>query len=138
MNPIRLERSATDPSVARIVIDNPPVNAGSLEVRKNLIAAVDTVSADPTIKAAILIGAGTTFIGGSDLKEFGVPLADPQMPAVIAAIENCPKPIIAAIDGVALGGGYEIALGCDARVATANALVGLPEVTLGMIPGAGG
>jgi 3-hydroxyacyl-CoA dehydrogenase len=132
---VRIERAG---AVALIIIDNPPVNAGSLEVRRGLLAAVQTISADDTIKAAVLLGAGTTFVVGSDIREFGKPLEEPQLPAVIAAIEQCPKPIVAAIHGAALGGGFELALGCDVRVALPDAVVGLPEVTLGMIPGAGG
>lgn len=135
---VRIEKDAASTGVVRIVVDNPPVNAGSLAVRAGLLEALETIAADPAVEAAILIGAGTTFIAGSDIREFGAPLVDPQMPAVIAAIEACPKPVIAAIHGAALGGGYEVALGCDARIATPSAVVGLPEVTLGMIPGAGG
>ena len=134
-NPVRLER---DGAVAVIVIDNPPVNAGSWEVRSGIADAIAQVTADPAIKAAVLIGAGSTFIAGADIREFGKPLRGPQTPDVIAAIEQCPKPVVAAIHGAALGGGYEVALGCDARVAAADAAVGLPEVHLGMIPGAGG
>ena len=132
---VRLER---DGRVAVIVIDNPPVNAGSWDVRNGIVEALVKISGDPEITAAVLIGAGTTFIAGSDIKEFGKPLRDPQMPAVVAALENCPKPVVAAIDGASLGGGFEIALGCDARVATKTSVVGLPEVHLGIIPGAGG
>lgn len=135
---VRVERHPASAGVAVIVIDNPPVNAGSHAVRAGLIAAVDAVSTDPQIIGAVLIGAGSTFVSGSDIKEFSLPLMDPQMPAVIAALEASPKPIIAAIHGAALGGGYELALGCDARVAAPDAILGLPEVTLGMIPGAGG
>lgn len=130
---VRLER---DGAVAVIV--NPPVNAGSWEVRSGIADAIAQVTADPAIKAAVLIGAGSTFIAGADIREFGKPLRGPQTPDVIAAIEQCPKPVVAAIHGAALGGGYEVALGCDARVAAADAAVGLPEVHLGMIPGAGG
>ncbi len=137
-NAVRIEKDQRLPHVARIVIDNPPVNAGSRAVRIGLLAAITTISNDPGVTAAILIGAGTSFIAGSDLREFGAPLAEPQLPAVIAAIEACPKPIVAAIHGAALGGGYEVALGCDARIATPDAVMGLPEVTLGMMPGAGG
>src|SRR5579863_5481046 len=124
--------------VAVIVIDNPPINAGSQEVRSGLLVAIAEVDADPDVSAVIVIGAGTTFIAGSDIREFGRPLAHPQLPAVIAAIEACEKPIVAALHGAALGGGFELALGCDARVALAGSVVGLPEVTLGIIPGAGG
>jgi 3-hydroxyacyl-CoA dehydrogenase len=132
---IRVER---DGDVAVILIDNPPVNAGSLEVRRGILAAVEAAAADAGVSAVVLIGAGTTFIGGADLREFDQPLTDPQLPAVIAAIESCEKPVVAALHGAALGGGFELALGCDARIALAGAVVGLPEVTLGFIPGAGG
>ncbi|WP_372399414.1 3-hydroxyacyl-CoA dehydrogenase NAD-binding domain-containing protein [Azospirillum sp. HJ39] len=132
---VRLER---DGAVAVIVIDNPPINAGSVGVRRGLLDAIAGVAADPDVTAAVLIGAGKTFIAGSDLREFGQPLEEPQLPAVIAAIEDCPKPVVAALHGAALGGGFELALGCDARIAAPGTLVGLPEVTLGMIPGAGG
>jgi 3-hydroxyacyl-CoA dehydrogenase len=133
--PVHIEREG---DIAILVIDNPPVNASSVEVRHALLAAIETVCVDPAIEAAVLIGAGNTFVAGSDIKEFGKPLQDPQLPQVIAAIGACPKPFVAAIHGAALGGGLELALGCDARVASAGAVVGLPEVTLGMIPGAGG
>ena len=132
---VRLER---DGGVAVIIIDNPPVNAGSTAVRRGLLDAIAAVAADPGMEAAVLIGAGKTFIAGSDLREFGQPLEEPQLPAVIAAIEACAKPVVAALHGAALGGGFELALGCDARVAAPGTKVGLPEVTLGMIPGAGG
>lgn len=127
-----------DGDIAVITIDNPPVNAGSLEVRSGLLDCIKRLSADPALHGAILIGAGKSFIAGSDLREFGQPLVDPQLPEVIAAIEACPKPVVAALHGAALGGGYELALGCDGRVAAPGTLVGLPEVTLGIIPGAGG
>lgn len=133
--PVRLER---DGDIAVIVIDNPPVNAGSLAVRQGILACIKELAADPTIMGTVLIGAGKTFIAGSDLKEFGAPIEEPQLPAVIAALENCRKPVVAALHGAALGGGYELSLGCDARVASPGTIVGLPEVTLGMIPGAGG
>ena len=132
---IRLER---DGAVAVIIVDNPPVNAGSWDVRNGIVEALGQITNDPDVTAAVLIGAGTTFIAGSDIKEFGKPLRDPQMPAVVAALEACPKPVVAAIDGASLGGGFEVALGCDARVATKTSVVGLPEVHLGIIPGAGG
>ena len=127
-----------DGDVAVIVIDNPPINAGSAEVRRGLIAAIESFKADASLQAAVLIGAGDTFMAGSDLREFGQPLDEPQLPGVIAAIENCGKPVVAALHGAALGGGFELALGCDARVASPGTVVGLPEVTLGLIPGAGG
>lgn len=132
---VHIER---DGDVAVVVIDNPPINAGSADVRRGLLEAIETVGRDDTVVAAVLIGAGSTFIAGSDIREFGQPLAEPQLPAVIGAIEACPKPFVAALHGAALGGGFELALGCDARVAAPGTVVGLPEVTLGIIPGAGG
>jgi 3-hydroxyacyl-CoA dehydrogenase len=133
--PVRVEREG---EIAVLVIDNPPVNASSVEVRRALFEAICAVGDDPSIKAAIIIGAGSTFVAGSDIREFGKPLEDPQLPAVISAIQGCAKPFVAAIHGAALGGGFELALACDARVAVPDAVVGMPEVTLGMIPGAGG
>jgi 3-hydroxyacyl-CoA dehydrogenase len=136
MNPVvHLER---DGDIAVIVIDNPPINAGSAAVREGLMAAIAVLKSDESLRGAVLIGAGTTFVAGSDLREFGQPLAEPQLPAVIRAIEDCGKPVVAALHGAALGGGFELALGCDARVASPGTVVGLPEVTLGIIPGAGG
>jgi 3-hydroxyacyl-CoA dehydrogenase len=126
-----------DGDIAVIVIDNPPVNAGSRAVREGLLQRLDDVAHSPA-RAAIIIGAGSTFVAGSDIREFGAPLEEPQLPAVIAAIEALAIPVVAAIHGAALGGGFELALGCDARIATRDAVVGLPEVTLGMVPGAGG
>lgn len=127
-----------DADVAVIIIDNPPINAGSAEVRHGLLVAIAALTNDPSLRAAVLIGAGNTFIAGSDLREFGLPLDEPQLPGVIAAIESCGKPVVAALHGAALGGGFELALGCDARIASPGTVVGLPEVTLGLIPGAGG
>lgn len=132
---VLLER---DGEIAVIVIDNPPINAGSAAVRQGLMAAIEALRSDDTLEGAVLIGAGKTFIAGSDLREFGQPLTEPQLPSVIAAIETCGKPVVAALHGAALGGGFELALGCDARVAAPGTVVGLPEVTLGIIPGAGG
>jgi len=132
---VHLEREG---DVAVLVIDNPPVNAGSSDVRKALLARIAQVNADADIVGAILIGAGKSFIAGSDLREFDLPLDPPQLPQVIQAIEDCSKPFVAALHGAALGGGYELALGCDARIAAPGTVVGLPECTLGIIPGAGG
>ena len=127
-----------DGSIGVIVIDNPPVNTSSWSVRKGLLDAVTQFAQNDALTAAVIIGKDKNFISGSDLKEFGKPIPLPELPQVIEAIEQCPKPIIAAISGATLGGGYELALGCDARLAASNTLVGLPEVTLGMLPGAGG
>lgn len=97
-------------SVALIIIENPPLNAGSTAIRTGLVAAVARFTADPDARAAVLAGAGKTFMAGSDLSEFGKPINRPTLPEVIAAIEDCPKPVIAAIHGVALGGGLELIL----------------------------
>jgi 3-hydroxyacyl-CoA dehydrogenase len=132
---VHLER---DGDVAVLVIDNPPVNAGSHDIRKGLLAAIAQVEADDRVCAAVLIGAGGSFISGSDIREFDLPLGPPQMPQVIGAIETAKKPFVAALHGAALGGGYELALGCDARIAAPKTMIGLPEVALGIIPGAGG
>jgi 3-hydroxyacyl-CoA dehydrogenase len=128
----------TDGAVGVIIIDNPPINATSTEVRRGLIDAIAEITATPALTGGVIIGAGSIFIGGAELREFGQKLAPPELPEVIAAIEACPKPIVAAIAGAALGGGYEIALACDRRIATQTATLGLPEVSLGIIPGAGG
>ncbi|SDI33131.1 3-hydroxyacyl-CoA dehydrogenase NAD-binding domain-containing protein [Alloyangia pacifica] len=121
--------------IAVLTIDNPPVNAGSHAIRKGLIEALRSCG---EVRGAVLVGAGKSFIAGSDLREFGAPLAWPELPDVIAACEEAPFPVVAAIHGVALGGGLELALGCDYRIATPDAKLGLPEVSLGMVPGAGG
>lgn len=124
--------------VTVIEINNPPINAGSTEVRAGLLEAIRNFDADQNSSAAVIVGSGSTFIAGSDIKEFSAPLQEPQLPTVIAAIENCTKPIVCALHGSALGGGFELSLGCDARIALVGTQLGLPEVTLGIIPGAGG
>ncbi|MDB5652034.1 MAG: 3-hydroxyacyl-CoA dehydrogenase [Hyphomicrobiales bacterium] len=131
-------RIETQSAIAFVIIDNPPVNAGSWETRSGLLAAIEQCEHDPNVAAIVVIGAARMFMAGADINEFDVPIRDPQMPAVIAAIEDCAKPVVAAISGAALGAGYELALACDARIATEDAVVGLPEVLLGVIPGAGG
>ena len=125
-------------NVALIVIDNPPVNASSHSVRSGLMDAVRQIAEDASVQAIALYGAGRTFIAGADIKEFGKPLQPPSLPDVINAIEALEKPVVVAIHGTALGGGLEVTLGCHYRVATPNARVGLPEVNLGLVPGAGG
>jgi 3-hydroxyacyl-CoA dehydrogenase len=129
---------ALDGEVAVITIDNPPVNALSHAVREGLLKAVERFQGDSKAKAAVIAGAGRTFIAGADIKEFGKPLADPQLPHITNVIEASEKPVIAALHGTALGGGFEVALGCHYRVAVKGAKVGLPEVNLGILPGAGG
>jgi 3-hydroxyacyl-CoA dehydrogenase len=127
-----------DGDIAVISIDNPPVNALSHAVRQGLLDAVETFQSDDAAKAAVIAGAGRTFIAGADIKEFGKPLADPQLPHITNVIEASAKPVVAALHGTALGGGLEVALGCHYRVAVKGAKVGLPEVNLGILPGAGG
>lgn len=126
-----------DGTIAVLEIDNPPVNAGSHAVREGIVAGI-AKAGQAGAEGAILLGAGRSFIAGSDLREFDKPLAWPELPDVIAGIESAPFPVVAALHGVALGGGLELALGCDYRVAAPDTTVGLPEVSLGMIPGAGG
>ena len=115
-----------------------PANACSFEVRSDLGHALATISADPGIDAIVLVGQGRTFISGADLKEFDRPVQPPLLPELLDALSGNARPVVAAISGAALGGGFEVALACDYRVATPGARVGLPEVTLGVIPGAGG
>jgi 3-hydroxyacyl-CoA dehydrogenase len=121
-----------------ITVNSPPVNALGLAVREGLLAAVTQALADPAVKAIVLGCAGRTFFAGADITEFGAPLKQPGLHEVIAAFEASAKPVVAAIFGTALGGGLEIALGCHFRVANAPARMGLPEVKLGILPGAGG
>ncbi|PRY65534.1 3-hydroxyacyl-CoA dehydrogenase [Vreelandella songnenensis] len=121
-----------------IEIDNPPVNALSHTVRSGLIDALDEGIADPQTQALVLLASGRTFIAGADIREFGKPSQAPILPEVITALEASPKPLIAVLHGTALGGGLEVALGCHYRVALEGTRVGLPEVKLGLLPGAGG
>ena len=125
-------------SVAVVTIDNPPVNATSQAVRAGLLAAVADIEADPGIASVVLRCTGRTFVAGADVREFDKPPQPPHLPDVIAAIEAASRPWVAAIHGSALGGGLELAMGCHARIAARDARLGLPEVTLGLIPGAGG
>ncbi|KAA0179445.1 3-hydroxyacyl-CoA dehydrogenase [Cupriavidus gilardii] len=127
-----------DAGVAVLTIDSPPVNALSANVRAGILAGVRQAVADDAVKAIVLICAGKTFIAGADITEFGKPPIGPSLPEVQAAIEDAPKPVIAAIHGTALGGGLEVALVCHYRVAARSAKCGLPEVNLGLLPGAGG
>src|SRR5882757_5268897 len=124
--------------LAILTIDNPPVNALSIEVRRGLSQAMENVSKDTQVRAVVITCAGRTFISGADIREFGKPFQPPGLTDVISQIDGCNKPVIAAIHGVALGGGLEVALGCHFRIATKDAKLGLPEVRLGLLPGAGG
>ena len=127
-----------DGDIAVLTLDSPPVNALSADVRDGLAAGMAAAIADPAAKAVVLICAGRTFIAGADISEFGRPPRGASLPDVQAAIENSPKPVVAAIHGTALGGGLEVALVAHYRVAVASAKFGLPEVKLGLLPGAGG
>lgn len=127
-----------DGDIAVVTVDNPPVNVLGQALRQGLWEAVETLDADLSVRAAVLICAGRTFIAGADVTEFGKPSVPPHLPDLVARIEGAAKPWVAAIHGSALGGGFELALGCRFRVAAPDASVGLPEVTLGLVPGAGG
>jgi 3-hydroxyacyl-CoA dehydrogenase len=124
--------------VGIIWINNPPVNAISVGVRAALIDGVAKLAADPEIKVGVLACEGRTFMAGADITEFGKPPLSPGLHEAINAVESSVKPIVAAIHGTAFGGGLEVALGCQYRVAIAGAKIGLPEVKLGLLPGAGG
>jgi 3-hydroxyacyl-CoA dehydrogenase len=119
-------------------IDNPPVNALSHSVRAGLVAALERLDADPELQALVLVCQGRTFCAGADVREFGKPFRDPQLGEVVARTEASAKPVIAALHGTALGGGLELALSCHFRVALRETRLGLPEVKLGIIPGAAG
>ncbi|MCP4315332.1 MAG: 3-hydroxyacyl-CoA dehydrogenase [Hyphomicrobiales bacterium] len=125
-------------AIAVIAIDNPPVNAASHAVRDGLMKAAQTFATDSSVEVAVLVGKGRTFIAGADIKEFGKPMQEPGLPDVVNYIESLDKPVVCAIHGTALGGGLETALSCHYRTAVASARVGLPEVHLGLLPGAGG
>mgnify|MGYP002631779710 CR=1 FL=1 len=125
-------------NIAIITIDNPPVNALGQSVRSGIADCISQAEKNDSTDAIIIRCAGNTFIAGADIKEFGKPPQEPHLPAVVSIIEQCSKPVVAAIHGHALGGGFEVALGSHYRVADINAKIGLPEVNLGLIPGAGG
>ncbi|MGE4451977.1 3-hydroxyacyl-CoA dehydrogenase NAD-binding domain-containing protein [Castellaniella sp.] len=131
-------RTEIEDDILIIVIDHPPVNACSTPVRRGLLDAIGQLAGAPELRAGVLIGAGRQFVVGADIKEFDRPPQSPALFEVANAFESCAKPIVAALHGAALGGGLELGLACDARVAEADCLLGLPEVGLGLIPGAGG
>ena len=127
-----------DGDIGVITVDNPPVNALGHAVRQGIVDALDKGLADDGAKALMIIGGGRTFPAGADIREFGKPPQEPSLPDVVQTLENSDKLLIAAVHGTALGGGMEITLGCDYRVALDSAKMGLPEVNLGLLPGAGG
>lgn len=126
--------------IAILTLANPPVNGLGLSARQGLVDALDAAVADPAIRGIVVTGGTRAFSGGADIREFGTPQAtqEPSLPTVIEAFERSPKPVVAAIEGMALGGGLELALGVHHRIADARAQIGLPEVKLGLLPGAGG
>ncbi|SCC93966.1 3-hydroxyacyl-CoA dehydrogenase NAD-binding protein [Thiomonas sp. X19] len=126
--------------VAVLTLDNPPVNGFGRQQRRLLVEAIDAAAADSAVRGIVVTGAGAMFSGGADIREFGKheAMASPHLLDVIAVAEACAKPVVAAINGTCMGGGLEFALGCHGRVALASALVALPEVKLGLLPGAGG
>lgn len=124
--------------VAVVTVDNAPVNALSQAIRAGLLEAFSRFQADNAADIAVIVGAGRMFIGGADISEFGKPPHSPSLPDVINEIESTTKPVVAAIHGMALGGGLEVALGAHYRIALTDTRMGLPEVKLGIMPGAGG
>ena len=124
--------------VAVLTVDNPPVNALSQHVRKGLHDGIKQATADSAVQAIVIVCAGRTFIAGADITEFGKPPVEPALHGVLDMIEGSSKPVIAAIHGTALGGGLEVTLACHYRVGVKDARFGLPEVKLGLLPGAGG
>ena len=133
--PVTTRRSG---KVLVVSVDNPPVNALGVDVRRGLVAAINAAEADDAVAAVLLVGAGRNFIAGADIREFGQPPQPPALPDVCNRIEACSKPVIAALHGAALGGGLEVALAAHYRLAVNGAKLGLPEVQLGLMPGAGG
>ncbi len=127
-----------DQNIAIIIIDNPPVNVLSKQVRLGLQSAVNKLAENPKLEAAVLICSGNTFVAGADINEFDTGDFEPEVNDVFRNLENLSIPVVCAIHGSALGGGFELALSCHYRCATVNAKVGLPEVGLGLLPGAGG
>ena len=127
-------------NVAVITLNNPPVNGLGHSTRLAITVGIEQAVADASVAAIVITGAGKAFSGGADIREFGTPkaMAEPHLLGVIATLDACPKPIVAAIHSVCMGGGLELALGCHYRVASAGVQVALPEVKLGLLPGAGG
>ncbi|MGX4694447.1 3-hydroxyacyl-CoA dehydrogenase NAD-binding domain-containing protein [Streptomyces sp. JNUCC 63] len=125
-------------TIAVCLLNNPPVNMGNATMRADLARTLRDLAADPQIEGVVIASALRHFYAGSDIAEFAGDLQEPQLPSVIAAVEQLDVPVVAAVTGLALGGGLEFALGCDHRIGDPSAQVGFPEVTLGMVPGAGG
>lgn len=135
MSPISTRRHG---EVLIVTSNNPPVNALGHAVREGLVRAMDEADGDDAVKAVVIICEGNTFFAGADITEFGKPMQMPMLPIVVDRIESCTKPVVAAIHGTAFGGGLEVALASHYRVALPSAKLGVPEVKLGLLPGAGG
>src|SRR5918993_567579 len=135
MSPISTKRHG---DVLIVTSNNPPVNALGHAVREGLVKAIAEADGDDQVKAVGIICQGQTFFAGADITEFGKPMQMPMLPMVVDIIENCTKPVVAAIHGTAFGGGLEVALASHYRVAVPTAKLGVPEVKLGLLPGAGG
>jgi 3-hydroxyacyl-CoA dehydrogenase len=137
-----LVQFTTSNSIGIITIDNPPVNALSLGVPEGIADAIDQLEKDASLRAAVLIGSGNTFVAGADIKEFGKITSGKSRGAgllsLLLKIEDCSKPVVMAIHGSAFGGGLELAMAGHYRVAVRSAKIGQPEVKLGLIPGAAG
>ncbi|MBL4756929.1 MAG: enoyl-CoA hydratase/isomerase family protein, partial [Rhizobiales bacterium] len=129
---------AVDEGIAEITIDLPPVNAINYQIRAGLLETFQAAIADPEVKAIVLLCAGRTYMAGADINEFNTGVGEPAYHDVYRVMENSEKLIVTALHGTALGGGLEAALACHYRCATATARMGLPELSLGIIPGAGG
>jgi 3-hydroxyacyl-CoA dehydrogenase len=127
-------------AIAVVTLNNPPVNGLGYDTRRGIAEGVDRANADPAVKAIVITGAGRAFSGGADIREFGSPkaLAEPNLLSLILQLEASPKPLVAAVHSVCMGGGLELALGCHYRVVAPGTQVALPEVKLGLVPGAGG
>src|SRR5882672_11440551 len=127
-------------AVAVIAMNTPPVNGLGFDLRRGIVEGLARAEADAKAKAVVLIGSTRAFSGGADIREFGSPKAsaDPTLNTVIRALESAKKPIVAAVAGACMGGGLELAMGCHFRVAAKGAQIALPEVKLGLMPGAGG
>jgi 3-hydroxyacyl-CoA dehydrogenase len=130
----RVAELTIDGNVATVTMKSPPVNALSQLVRDGLKRGVEAAEADPAVKATVIICAGRTFIAGADISEFGKPPAAPYLPDVLDTIENASKPVVAALHGTALGGGFEVALTAHYPIAVPSAKCGLPKIKLGLLP----
>jgi len=131
-------RQEVDCGVAVLTLANPPVNALGAALRAALDGALEQAIANESVRAIVLAAEGKVFVGGADITEFGKPQQPPSLPDILDRLDASPKPVVAAINGVALGGGLELAMACHGRVAAPTAKLGLPEIKLGIIPGAGG